>query len=136
MVNRSKKRGNSTKLNLKGISEKFEEIAEMYKKISNLIGFRLFLIRFRVERFHVTNVYTVNYSTVKNKISVQVNTVHLSCISFILILYIYSYIVLQFSYYSFFICLTLYFRNNMLTFSGTKISHFGVGELYSALNKL
>ena len=34
----------------RGISEKFEEIAE-HQKMSNLIGFRLFLIRFRVEAF-------------------------------------------------------------------------------------
>ena len=51
LVNRSKKRENSSKSEFRGISEKFEEIAEMHKKMSNLISFRLFFIRFRVKAF-------------------------------------------------------------------------------------
>ena len=64
--NRSKKIGNSSKFEFRGISEKFEEIAEMPLKNRFLRGFRVFLIRFRcwvesvLRRFHVTIHYTYN----------------------------------------------------------------------------
>ena len=46
-----KKRGNSSKIEFRGISEKFEEITEMPQKNRFLRGFRVFLIRFPVESF-------------------------------------------------------------------------------------
>ena len=52
-----KKKGKLHKTESKGISEKFEEIAEMYQKIGNLIGFPLFLIRFRVLAFPCHHIY-------------------------------------------------------------------------------
>ena len=62
-----KKRGNFSKSEFRGISEKFEEIAEMHQKMSNLIGFRLFLIRFRVEAFPCHHYRRIGYLSLQKK---------------------------------------------------------------------
>ena len=46
-----KKGGNSSKFEFRGISEKFEEIAETSQKKPTFRGIHVFLIRFRVESF-------------------------------------------------------------------------------------